>query len=81
MEIDPDASAGDPNRFESNGESFILKDTLYDGSTEILGPSYLFLVIYKSTTIFLPNRSNRFELLLVDVGYVYPVGWRDLYIC
>jgi len=55
LEIDPDASAGDPNQFESNGESFILKDTLYDGSTEILGPSYLFLVIYKSTIIFLPN--------------------------
>jgi len=27
--------------------------------------------IYKSTIIFLPNRSNRFELLLVDVGCIY----------
>jgi len=29
--------------------------------------------------MFLPNR--RFELLLVYVGCIYPVGCRDLYVC
>ena len=33
----------------------------------------IFFCIYKSTIIFLPNRPNRFELLLVHVGCMYPV--------
>jgi len=61
--------------------SFFLKDTPMDPDRSRITWSLLSCVTYKSTIIFLPNRSNQFELFLVHVGCTYPVGCRDLCVC
>jgi len=63
--------------------SFKIKDTFQSTRDRSRTAWNSISCVYrKKAIIFLPNRSNRFELLLVYVGYmcIYPVGCRDLHV-